>query len=485
MNRSYPHMAARKKPGMDRMTLILLVCFVVFAVITAILTFIIVRNLVSSTSSLNIPGAPVDTGGGGATAEPGKIPKLPAMQPDSGPTPDPWDGASRVTILLMGLDYRDWEAGEVPRSDTMILFSLDPVSRTASMLSIPRDLWVNIPGYNYAKINTAYFLGEINKYPNGGGPGLAMETVEQFLGVPINYYAQVDFKAFIQFVDEIDGVKITPPETITIEPMGPRRIETTLEAGKAYVLNGELALAYARARYSGGGDFDRARRTQQVILAIRDRVLKYDMIPKLILKAPQLYKEMSASVRTNMTFPQIVDVVNQARLIDVTKIHQGVIGEDMVEFSTSSDGQSILLPVYDKIRTLRDSLFASGGSVNPAASVIDNGNGSTTTVDIATLVRSEAARISVQNGTNTPGLASKSSEFFLNQGMNIVEETNAERIYEYSTLIIYNGKPYTASYLANLMGIKANRILNQYNPDASVDIVIVLGNDWANNNPLP
>ena len=69
------------------------------------------------------------------------------LDPELGPTPPPWDGTNRVSLLVMGLDYRDWQAGEgPPRTDTMILFTVDPINRTAGMLSIPRDLWVNIPG---------------------------------------------------------------------------------------------------------------------------------------------------------------------------------------------------------------------------------------------------------------------------------------------------------------------------------------------------
>ena len=84
------------------------------------------------------------------------------LQPVGGPTPEPWDGASRVTLLVMGLDYRDWLAGEgPPRTDSMILLTLDPLNRTAGMLSIPRDLWVTIPGgFDNNRINTAYSLGE-------------------------------------------------------------------------------------------------------------------------------------------------------------------------------------------------------------------------------------------------------------------------------------------------------------------------------------
>jgi polyisoprenyl-teichoic acid--peptidoglycan teichoic acid transferase len=97
-----------------------------------------------------------------STASPDDPPyrKLQWRQARSVRSLDPWDGASRVTALVMGLDYRDWEAGEgAPRTDTMILLTIDPLSKTAGMLNIPRDLWVNIPGFDYDRINTAYRLG--------------------------------------------------------------------------------------------------------------------------------------------------------------------------------------------------------------------------------------------------------------------------------------------------------------------------------------
>jgi hypothetical protein len=130
----------------------------------------------------------------GATAVPTVegLPPPVEVLPESN-LPPAWDGASRINILIIGLDYRDWIAGEgAPRSDTMIVLTVDPLAKTAGILSIPRDLWVNIPGFGYSRINTAYSSGEGAKLP-GGGPELARKTVEQLLGVPIQYYAQVDF----------------------------------------------------------------------------------------------------------------------------------------------------------------------------------------------------------------------------------------------------------------------------------------------------
>jgi LCP family protein required for cell wall assembly len=125
----------------------------------------------------------------------------------------------------MGLDLRDWEGGGPSRTDTMLLYTLDPVTHSAGMLSIPRDLWVNIPGFEYGKINTAYYLGEAYDTP-GGGPGLAIETVEELLGIPINYYGEVDFDAFVRLVDEIGGIEINVPEEISVDPLGPHNTVT-------------------------------------------------------------------------------------------------------------------------------------------------------------------------------------------------------------------------------------------------------------------
>ena len=187
--------------------------FAVIAVITTILAFVFVRNLVSTWTLGTLPGEPNLTGSDLPTPAPGE--KFPqsgeSLQPSCGPTPQPWDGSSRVTVLVMGLDYDDTEARKTPRTDSMMLVSMDPQSRTAGILSIPRDMWVNIPGFDYAKINTAYFLGEAYQLP-GGGAGLAVQTAQDFIGVPINYYAQIDFDAFVEFIDEIGGISSTFPK---------------------------------------------------------------------------------------------------------------------------------------------------------------------------------------------------------------------------------------------------------------------------------
>ncbi len=152
------------------------------------------RDVANAPAGFNPEGTPI------ATTE-AALPPAPITAPEVA-LPPAWDGASRINILFLGLDYRDWQANEgPPRTDTMILFTIDPITKTAGMLSIPRDLWVNIPGFEYGRINMAYPSGEGAQLP-GGGPGLAMKTVEQLLGVPVQYYAQVDFNTFTDLVNQ-------------------------------------------------------------------------------------------------------------------------------------------------------------------------------------------------------------------------------------------------------------------------------------------
>ena len=446
----------------------LLVAFLLAAGITAYLTFIAFRNLTASWNFTKIQGlalsdVPTNTPNALGTIEP----NMPLQMP-GGPTPQPWDGASRVTILVMGLDYGDWSADrEGPsRTDTMILLTIDPLTRSAGMLNIPRDLWVEIPGFDYGKINTAYFLGEANKMP-GGGPGLAVKTVEQFLGVPINFYAQVEFRAFERFIDDIGGVEIDVPAEIEVDPIGPHNT-VILKPGKQ-VLDGKTALAYARNRYTEGGDFDRAQRQQQVVLAIRDKILTLNMLPTLIQKAPILYQEVASGVNTNMTLQQAIQLAWLVQQIPMENIKKGVISPpEQVTFDKSPDGLDILIPVPDKIRLLRDDIFTSTGPVSPAAA----------TGDPKKLMEAENARISVLNGTYTAGLAANTMEYLKLQGINVAETGNAQELYEATTIIDYTGKPYTVQYLMQLMKVQPTHFYNSYDPNSQVDIVILLGNDW-------
>jgi LCP family protein required for cell wall assembly len=451
--------------------------FIIAAILTAYLTYVSFRDFVVAWDMTGLPGVsisnptPVPDSSQPVVIQDAETP----LQPADGPPAPEWDGAQRISMLVMGLDYRDWSAGEgPPRTDTMILLTIDPVSQTAGMLSIPRDLWVNIPGgFNYGRINTAYQLGETYNLP-GGGPQLAVDTVEELLGVPIDFYAQIDFGAFVRFIDEIYGVKVNVAERIKVDPLGDDNTKW-LKPG-IQNLPGDLALAYVRARKTEGGDFDRSQRQQQVILGIRNQVLRPKMFPLLVSKAPALYNELSSGINTNMNLDQAIRLGWLATQIPESNIKQGSISADQVNFATSPDGgQEVLKPLTEKIRLLRDEIFAESGAISPSAA----------NTDPAQAMQAENARVAVLNGSYTPGIAARSTDYLGSLGVNITQTDNSEKVAPYTEITYFTGKPYTLKFLVDLMGIDPIRIFHVNDPASPVDISITLGDDWANSDKLP
>jgi LCP family protein required for cell wall assembly len=453
--------------------------------IAALVVFFFVRNFVMTWEMTKLPGIVIKpisaaTPQSPQTGQTSDNVATPTPPPPIANGPSNWDGATRVNILVMGLDYRDWEKDVGPsRSDTMILLTIDPLAKTGGMLSIPRDLWVTIPGFKNDRINTAYALGEGSKLP-GGGPALAAKTVEALLGVPIQYYAQVDFSAFVTLIDAIGGVKIDVTKEIKLDMIGRDELISNKKSGKKvagdksikvlkpgkYNMSGELALAYARQRYGGEGDFDRAQRQQQVILAIRDRLLQFDRFGMLITEAPKLYQQVSSGVHTNMTFDEAMRLGWLAKDIPLTQIHKGAIGKDQAIFQ-SINGQSVLKPRPEQIRTLRDQVFASSASVSPIARQ-----------GFELAVQSEHAKIAVRNGSPGSGVAPQAGQYLTSLGLNVAETGDSNQAMSVTTIIDYTGNPYTITYLQRLLNLNTRMVLSKFDPNSTVDLALVVGNDW-------
>ena len=440
--------------------------FFVGAIVSIVLVFTAARGLTSAwTGTGPAPFAFAGSEPAGATSEAPVIPTSVAPA-DSAPQ---WNGSDRVTVLLMGLDYRDWLQGDgPPRTDSMMLVTVDPVAHTAGMLSIPRDLWVEIPGFEHGRINTAYFLGETYQLP-GGGPELAMKTVENFIGVPVDFFAVIDFTAFERMIDEIGGLDMLVQEEIKICPISrPCKVLSP----QSLHFSGADALAYARARKTSGGDFDRAQRQQQVALAVRDKILNLNMIPTLLAKAPALYQELASGLRTNLVFDQMLSLGMVAVQTPKDRISRGVISPpDMVTFETLPDGAQVLKPIPGRIRELRDLLFTQTGAIGPSVPV-DNP---------VSAAKQENPRIRLLNGAGVEGLATQTADYLKAQGVQIVEVANADRLdYEKSRIIVYSRTfPYTTGFLADLLGMSQSQILNPLTPGGDVDLEVVIGRDWA------
>ncbi len=400
------------------------------------------------------------------TAEGGATPVAAAPGPgqqDALPDYEPWSDPNRVTILLLGIDQRGDEEGPF-RTDTMIVLSLDPVRRTGAMLSIPRDLWVHIPGFQPGRINTANSLGDAYQVP-GGGPALAAQTVERNLGLRIDHTVRVNFDLFLRAVEAIGPVEVCVEETIHDEnyPDGSYGVMTVHFDPGCQPLEAERLLQYARTRHTEGGDFDRARRQQQVIQAIRDRVLSLGGVQALLSQAPALWEAARQDIETTLSFEDIVRLALLAQEIPPENITQAVLDAAYVEPVITAEGDQVLRLRGDAMRTLLQDLF------NPTQ---------LTQEDLRRLAAGESATLSVVNGTAAQGLAADAQAWLEGQGYTVAEIGNAPRSdYRETVIKDYTGNPYTARLLASLMGVPFTRVRPGTDNATVYDIQIVVGED--------
>ena len=410
----------------------------------------------------------------GMLATPGITPGLPSSTGPSenvkyqfGQVLPTWTGTTRVTVLLLGVDERSQETGPW-RTDTMMLLTLDPATKMAGVLSIPRDLWVPIPGHNDGRINTAHFLGDLYEH-TGGGPALARETVEYNLGVPVDYHVRLNFQAFVSMVDMIGGVDIYVEKDIS-DPMYPDYAygydPLYIEAGWHH-FDGEMALKYARTRHSSS-DFDRARRQQQVMSAVLEKVTSVELLPDLAKQAPEIYAMLEASVQTDMALDQILALANLATQIDRSTLRFGVIDQTCTQQWVTPDGSQVLVPLRDRMREVRDYVFAA----DIPTPVPGQAGAITPTPEVAT--------VSVLNGTARAGLAGATSEYLQAQGLDVADVGNADRQdYGQSMVVMNRDKQQTATRIVSLLQLPTTAVIRGSDPNASHDIVVVLGSDYT------
>jgi LCP family protein required for cell wall assembly len=385
-----------------------------------------------------------------------------------------WEKQERVNILLLGVDKREGEHGPW-RTDTMILGTVDPQSKTAGMLSIPRDLWVPIPGSGESRINSANFIGDRDKYP-GGGPALAMKTVEYNLGVPVHYYVLVDFDGFEKIIDTIGGIDVNVERTLHDEmypdpsPDDPNRVRTIhFETGLQH-MDGKAALEYARSRLSTS-DFDRSHRQMQIILAVREKALRLNLIPRV----PELMVTLADIVQTDLQPGNIITLARLGGEIEGENLQSAVIDHTMTVEHVTPSGAQVLLPIREKIRPVVEELFTSPTPPTPPTAQPE-----IVTVEEISRLAQEGAKIVVQNGTPTANLAAQTAAFLKEQGYHVVEFSNADRFdYPQSIIIDYTGKEYTIQSLAVLFNVTPENIRRSLNLKSEVDIRLIVGQDFT------
>ena len=478
-----PQRKAQKLPKqpkkINKKKLIILGAFGLVGLIIGIFLFVKVNKYTKSMTILSLPGVSISDNNGssqqasvsGTDTAAGDTSSVDTSNLAVAEHGQAWDGSTRITCLAMGLDLRDWEAGEkYSRTDSMMLLTYDPVTKRAGMLSIPRDLWVAIPGFDYGRINTAYYDGDAFQLP-GGGPALAMQTVELFLGVDIQYYAVIDFNGFVKFIDSIDKLAINVRDDITVDPIGPANT-VTLRAG-VQDLDGATALAYARERKGNGDDFGRAQRQQDVIMALFDQ-MKWQL-PQMLTKADQLYADLTQALITNLTFSDIMKIAWTVVDMDEYQISRAVIAPpDQVEFGKTADGtQDILVPIPDKIREARDKIFSTSVAAAPV----------TISDDQSTLIAAEGARVTLLDGSGTPGLLDQTVAFLQKYGITVVNTGTASNA-TYGSLEILDGKPNTAKFIKEQMQIPTSAVKMNYDPYNDVDMIITISSAWAASNTM-
>jgi polyisoprenyl-teichoic acid--peptidoglycan teichoic acid transferase len=241
-------------------------------------------------------------------------------------------------ILVLGADQRPgWEAW---RTDSIMVVAIDPKGEQVGIISIPRDLYVDIPTYGKERINSVDYIGEKTKYP-GGGPALAARVISDTLGIPTQHYARIQMDGLARLIDTLGGVTVTldcPLYERTPNDSSPTGyVEWTLPAGQVH-LNGDAARKFATYRYVTS-DFGRTQRQQQLIWAIRNRALQANVIPRI----PELWKAFSDLFTTDLSLVDVIRLANVGIKLKPSSVHGLVFNRAAVKDYTTERGEMVLV----------------------------------------------------------------------------------------------------------------------------------------------
>lgn len=387
------------------------------------------------------------------------------------------EDSGRVTILLAGYSADDAGHSGAQLTDSIMLLSINTKDHTAYMLSVPRDLYVHVPGDGYSKINAVYEEGvsggfHASGYPSGG-MGLLEKIIEQDFGVNINYYALINYTAIKQAVDAVGGIDIKIQSS---DPRGIYDPDIDYATHKPLVklsngwhhLNGEQTLDLARARghaygsYGIYSDFDRTSYQRQMLIALKSKAVSAGVVTNPV-RLSQLFDAIGSNVKTDLTLG------NVHRLYDVTK---DIGGGSIKSLSLDDANGKNLLASYNS--------YSSGDALIPAAGMDDYS-------DIQAFIRQvtssnpvvkEAANVVLLNATDSYGLAAKQQKVAQAHFLNVVAVGNAPAN-RATTLIIDNSrgtKPATKQLLMQLYGTHVTTD-NPYANTYHADFIIVIGAD--------
>ncbi|MEW6285627.1 MAG: LCP family protein [Chloroflexota bacterium] len=375
------------------------------------------------------------------------------------PTIDPsfTNGQETVNFLLIGSDKR---SGTSFRTDTIIVAILRPNEGQVSLISVPRDLWVFIPGWENNRINTAYQHGISTGYP-GGGPGLLKDTILYNLGIRIDHTAMVDFDGFRKIVDTLGGVDVPVACPYTdwklIDPSyNPENEKNwflyTVNPGVVH-MDGDLALWYARSRQKSS-DFDRGRRQQEVLRAIFAQALQAGTLARI----PELYNNLKDSVETDLGLGDLLQLALYAPKLTNADIRSYYIRPPYVTSWITSGGAYVLSPNQE----LLSQLLAE--ALSPSTRTVER----------------QAVTIEVMNGTSIPGYETLASTRLNYAGYETRIVPSDRQDYAYSVLIDKSAAQdrSVSNTILNVMGMLPGSLIPAPDPNSSAQYLLILGYDY-------
>ncbi|MGC9334155.1 MAG: LCP family protein [Anaerolineae bacterium] len=389
---------------------------------------------------------PTSTPRPGASATPGGQGTMP-VQPAVAPTSQAAvrGNKDQLNIVLLGSDKRPRSGAW--RTDSMIVVSVDMQNNIVRLLSIPRDLWVYIPGHGYNRINTADLWGELAK--KGGGPERVKQTIQHNLGIPIHYYVRIDFQGFINIIDTVGGIDVDVDCPLP---------DINLSAGMHH-MDGKQALRYARSRKSTN-DFDRGRRQRKVLMALWDQALTLDIIPKL----PQLWRNMAGSFQTDLSLEQVINLAYVGAQLKPQRIISRAIGPSLVQGWITPQGAAVLLPREDRMRSMLDSFYAP--------------------LDATRLDASNKVQVRVLNGSPRREAEELAAAALRWEGYKVTSTGVAEsRDYAQTRILVYSGKVAEAQAVAQYLHVPVSSVEDVTGIESppggqAIDLLVILGRNY-------
>ncbi len=387
----------------------------------------------------------------------------------------------RINMLLLGMGGPGHDGAYL--TDTIIFASIKPSTGQVAMISIPRDLGVQLDSYGTVKINHANHYGEQER--TNWGAAYATQVIQDLLDETIHYYGRIDFTAFEEIINEVGGVTVNVERSfVDYEYPAPGDLYQTVsfQAGEQ-LLDGDDALKYTRSRHGNNGegsDFARARRQQKVITALKDKVLSFNTLSNPV-RLKNIMDSLDAHITTNMEFSEIVTFAKMGREINTDEIITVVLDDGPNGYLTpgmTSGGAFILSPKsgdFGEIQDLVDHIFDDDIAPGQIATITD------TPPQEAPVV--EPAQIDVRNGTWRAGLAARTQKLLEDKGYSVSSVGNtSERPIKETTIyaISPDVQVGTADALAATLGITniETTLPETLTVDEQTDILIILGEDY-------